>query len=47
MGFRLNKPQLIDPPRSGIDSCLVIPSLLPGRQTLKRHILRPARTYLD
>jgi hypothetical protein len=22
-------------------------ALLPGRETLKRHILRPARTYLD
>jgi hypothetical protein len=29
--FRRHKPQSIDPPRSGFDSCLFIPSLLPGR----------------
>jgi hypothetical protein len=32
--------RLIAPPRSGLASCLVIPSLLPERQVLKRHILR-------
>jgi hypothetical protein len=42
-----HKARPIDPPHSGFDSFLVIPSLLPRRQTLKRHILRPSRTYLD
>jgi hypothetical protein len=36
-----------DPAHSGVDSSPVIPSLLPRRSTLKRHILRPVRPYLD